>query len=136
MTGADRVLVDGLALRAYIVEVDSDADFREGCIVYSYSEAAALEYGALVNAWEVDWCDATHAPQHDERAARHIATSVEHDSEYLRSVGWRLEGEHSCESCGYHANGVEKFAVCRECALCKECGCEEGCKQSQGWSCG
>lgn len=51
---------------------------------------------------------------------------VERRPEALRDMGWREEGERSCESCGLYPLGEDRFAVCSDCYQCRECGCECG----------
>lgn len=54
------------------------------------------------------------------------------DTEELRAFGFQEEGEHSCDSCGLFAMGLERFQVCDKCYLCRTCKSEmddpcEGC---------
>lgn len=137
-----RVLVDGLALRAYVVSPSSEDEQDHAVLVFAQSEEMAIELGAYELNGEPECCDVRHAPEHDARAARYLAGCVEHDGEYMRNAGWHLEGEQSCGSCGLYAYGMEKYGVCRMSNQCKECGCDEyedagepPCTHEDGFSC-
>ena len=45
------------------------------------------------------------------------------NSEALRLMGWREEGESECESCGLAAMGIKEYELCDDCYCCKMC-CE------------
>lgn len=48
---------------------------------------------------------------------------VERRYAVLRRLGWRCEGDSSCETCGlYEMDGTAP--VCGECHQCQECGCD------------
>lgn len=135
-------MVDGLAVRAYLV--NAGADWPEGgnCIVYSDSEEHACEMAEYHLDGDVECFVAEHAPEHDARASLHFASTIEEDPEYLRDAGWRFEGEWNCGGCGLSAFGMEKYGVCRLTSQCKECGCDDAdskepeCDHADGFSCG
>ncbi len=123
--GIDRVLVDGVAALAYVVSPASEDEYDHAVLVFAQSEEMACELGASALDGEPENCKARRSPEHDARAAKYLAGTVEDDPEYLREIGWHLEGEMSCGSCGLYPMGLEKYAVCRVTSQCKECGCDD-----------
>jgi hypothetical protein len=65
--------------------------------------------------------------------ADHFASAegVEKLPEVLRAVGWAMEDDEACDSCGLHSMHDERFEICIECRNCVECGCE-GCGEEEG----
>lgn len=59
-------------------------------------------------------------------------THEEVRGEVLRKLGWRVEGEQSCDGCGLHAMGLKEMKMCEECGHCSECGCTQGCENADG----
>lgn len=55
---------------------------------------------------------------------------TEDDPEVLRQMGWRIEGERTCDTCGLAPMDLERYRVCSECHQCLECGHEEECPES------
>jgi hypothetical protein len=113
---------------------------EQAVLVFAQSEATAIELGAWELDGEPECCEARPAPEHDARAALYLAGRVEHDPEFMRSIGWHLEGESSCGCCGLYAYGMEKYGVCRMSNNCKDCGCESDdeptpCAHEEGFSC-
>lgn len=54
------------------------------------------------------------------------ASYVEYRQKVLRSAGFAIEGDESCEVCGlFTFDGA--FPVCGECGCCGECGHDEEC---------
>lgn len=43
--------------------------------------------------------------------------------EVLRRLGWAIEDERRCDTCGLAPMGVDEYVVCFECGQCLECGC-------------
>ena len=125
------ILSVGIAVHAYITR-DSN-----GCghIVYAGSPEIACELSADDFGGDAECMTAERAPEHDVRALSYVVACIERDQEYLRNAGWGNEDEERCGSCGFAANGLEKYGVCRECHQCKECGCDEECEQTEGFSC-
>lgn len=121
-------------LRAFVVRNGLDYE-TTAALVYAESgrQAKALgwKHGDL-EAEEFIELRVRRAPAADRYASE---VGVERDRKILRLAGWRMEDEYTCGSCGLGAMGQDEFAVCLECYQCKECGCEDGCKQSQSWSC-
>lgn len=111
-----------------------DFDFSPGCIVYAYTRHQALELGAADMNGDVETLQVERAMDFEHRVPLQTEPGVEHDDEYMRSLGWRREDEYICDSCSLAANGIEKYAVCRACNQCRECRCEEDCDQSEGFS--
>jgi hypothetical protein len=128
----DKVLVNGLAVRAYVVSPCSEEERDSAVLVYAQCERTAVEIGAPELDGEPEGCEARHAPEHDARAAIYLAGQVEHDAEYMRDAGWHMQGEYSCGSCGLAAFGMEKYAVCRGCNLCKPCIGEDADEDEDG----
>lgn len=109
---------------------------EQGCqLVYAYNGNQARAIAA--NELDSEYLDtkAERKPEHDARIGDRKVPFMENDARYLRSHGWQHEDEYTCGSCGLAAMGLEEYAVCRTCTLCRECGCEEGCDQSDGFSC-
>ena len=54
----------------------------------------------------------------------------EHNARVHRRMGWRIECERTCDTCGLAAMDLPEYRVCGECGQCPECGhsddCEEG----------
>jgi hypothetical protein len=117
----DKVLVNGLALRAYVVSPYSEEERDSAVLVYAQCERTACEIGAPELDGEPEGCEARHAPEHDERAKLYLAGRIERDPEYMRDAGWHMQGEYTCGSCGNAAFGMEQYGVCRGCNECKEC---------------
>lgn len=53
---------------------------------------------------------------------------IECRPEVLRQLGWRVEGESTCDTCGLAAMDDERFRVCEECNQCLECGHDQDCE--------
>lgn len=117
----DKVLINGLALRAYVVSPCTEDEREHAVLVYAQCERTAVEIGAPELDGDVEGCEARPTPEHDHRAAHYLAGCIERDAEYMRDAGWHMESELSCGSCGSAAFGMEKYAVCHGCYLCKEC---------------
>ncbi len=117
----DKVLVNGLALRAYVVSPCSEDEQTRAVLVFAQCERTACEIGAPELDGEPEGCEARHAPEHDHRAKLYLAGRVEHDAEFMRDAGWHMDGEWGCGSCGLHAFGMEQYGVCRGCSECKAC---------------
>lgn len=111
-----------------------DYEFSPGVIVYAYTLNHARELGARDMSADFESLQVERAVDFEHRVALQSEPGVEDDDEYMRSLGWRLENEYTCDSCGLAANGIEKYAVCRACNQCRECRCEEDCDQSEGFS--
>lgn len=110
---------------------------REGGCQLVYAYTAGHARSLAMNMLDAEYLDtqAERMPEHDTRAQAHGKPGLEDEASFLRERGWRYEDEEHCGSCGLAAFGMEAFAVCKTCMLCKECGCEEGCDQSDGFSC-
>lgn len=117
---------------------DRADDDREGFnawneAVWAWSEAEALQWAADNYAGEcpsgqdsgikIVSAVQQNAVLKPEQAGIH----QERRMEALRQVGWKEEGERSCDQCGMYALGHPEFRVCDECGLCPECrdDCEE-----------
>ena len=65
-----------------------------------------------------------------EGATPPAAPGVEDDARVHRRMGWRIEGERSCDTCGLAPMDLPQYRVCDECGQCPECwhaeDCEEG----------
>jgi hypothetical protein len=138
----DKVLVNGLALWAYIVHCPSEAEPETNSVlVYAQSEVMACEIGCVELGGDAEACEAHRRPENDMRAQSFLAGRVERDPEYLRTAGWRMEGEWACGCCGLAAFGMKKYAVCRMTSQCKDCGCDDAdnteppCDHEDGFSC-
>lgn len=55
---------------------------------------------------------------------------VLYDAATLRAMGWRLEGDIRCSSCGM-AEWDGQFPVCFDCIQCNECGCNNECEENK-----
>lgn len=42
----------------------------------------------------------------------------------LRRLGWHVESERSCDTCGLYPMDMDEYAVCPDCNQCTECGCD------------
>ena len=135
-----RVLVDGLALYAYVVSPATGDEEERGALVYAQCERTACELGAFDMDGDADSCEARRAPEHDARALLFLAGRAEDDPEYLRDAGWHYEGEWRCGCCGLAAFGIEAYGVCRQSSQCKVCKCDDDpelgpCDHEDGFSC-
>jgi hypothetical protein len=138
------VLIHGLAVRAYIVHDSHEAsEDTHSILVYAASEENACIIASDELSGEPESLTARHYPEADDRCENRLVGCIENDAEYLRDIGWRYEGEWCCSSCGLHAFGLEKYAVCRACSQCRACGCDapepgdQTCADlKEGWSCG
>ena len=53
------------------------------------------------------------------------------DPKTLRQMGWSMEGERQCDSCGLAAMDMAEFAVCDSCGSCPECGFDDECEEHE-----
>lgn len=71
----------------------------------------------------------TRKPEHDHRA-KGSDPYVPCDAETLRPMGWQMEDDKQCASCGL-AEWDGQFPVCPECIQCNECGCDDDCGEKE-----
>ena len=53
------------------------------------------------------------------------APCAETNDRRARVLGWREEGESTCEACDLAPNGIKEFELCDTCGCCRECAAEE-----------
>lgn len=116
-------LIDGLATYAYVVHCGEPEE--ASVLVYASSEAMAREIGCRNLSGNPVECEAERDEKHDARAAMFLVGRIEDDAEYLRTAGWRMEGESYCCCCSLAAFGMEKYGICCISNNCKECGCDD-----------
>ena len=54
---------------------------------------------------------------------------IEDNPEVQRELGWRIENEAACSTCGLASMDLPQYRVCDECDQCLACGHDEGCEE-------
>jgi len=108
-----------------------DHEFVEACFARNAKEAKSIMWkcGNLSEECDGDYMgtriirkpeyDRLHDPKKD-------APYIVADQQTLREMGWRMECDDICDSCGLSAFEGE-YPVCEECGQCNECGCTQTC---------
>lgn len=93
------------------------------CAVWADSPLDAAVMAQVEFAKEIGGVHAMYVnSSHDLPGDRPPKPGVENDFAVLRKVGWRMEGDASCDTCGlYELDG--EFPVCEGCGQCADCGC-------------
>lgn len=102
-------------------------DWGDAVFANSYKEARKLAWncGRQVQ----DMCDGDYMQMKLLRQKEFDSLAVGDESyvctdqEALRKMGWRMEGDSFCDSCGL-AEYDELHPVCQGCMQCDECGCD------------
>ncbi len=102
----------------------------DACFANDAKQAKKLMWkrGRLSEECEGDWLDArvVRAPEHD-KLLDHEADMpyVVRSPNILRNMGWKMEDEYICDSCGLAPMGIEKFEVCNDCGMCADCAADD-----------
>lgn len=119
-------------MKLYTV-TDWDGDW-DGDWCFSWFEAVWADSKESAIEWAVENYGGR---ANDDQVRNHVRVSNESDVEnyrptgplpnregrlvVLRQVGWKMEGEWSCEKCELHAMGMKEHYVCRDCCRCPSC---------------
>lgn len=115
------------------VYVGGDSDTLCGaCVANSVKEAKAL----LWNDSDVcDACDGDYYALRVRRARQYdiiarawsLEPGVVRNSAALRAMGFSIDGDPACVSCGLYTMDGE-FSLCPDCEQCEECGHADDCQ--------
>ena len=97
------------------------------CVARSIKEAKALLWGRLrcMRCLRRGLLQPARPPDRD-LDAKALPVGVVRDSAMLRAMGFWVEGDPACISCGLYTMGDE-FPLCPDCEQCEECGHAEDC---------
>jgi len=103
-----------------------DHEFTEACFANSRNEAKTVMWtkGELSEACGGEWMDARiiRQPQHDRLVDWNKDDAyIIRDKPTLRKMGWRIEGDQVCDTCGL-AEFDGEYPVCEDSGQCSECG--------------
>lgn len=103
-------------------------DFVSACFANTAAEAKKLMWDKADLSIECDndWHDARiiRKPEFDGLLdSGKTEPYIIRDDKTLRFMGWHIEGDRQCDSCGLFSFD-DAFPVC-ECGQCIECGCED-----------
>lgn len=109
--------------------------YVDACFANSSKEAKSFMWKHSYRL--ADECDGDYMDLRAERQKAHdnlfdksqSSPYIVRDNETLRKMGWSMEGERQCDSCGLAAMGMDEFHVCDDCGQCPECGCDEECEE-------
>lgn len=117
-------------LRCFIgvVPTDDNFSFHSICfannskeakkIMWKYSELQDVADGNYLAARAKRCSEYDHLLD-DSKCSAYIVR----DNKTLRKVGWMVDGDESCITCGlYEMDG--DFKICDKCGNCEECGCD------------
>jgi len=111
----------------------AEFDFVIACFAPNGKEAKQLmwKHGELAEECEGEWISARviRKPEHDHLLGNDGRTDahVIQDDETYREMGWMIDGDSRCDSCGL-ADYDGKWPVCSDCQQCEECGHDENCE--------
>ena len=110
-----------------------DFDFVAACFAANGKEAKRIlwKYGDLQDECCGEYMNARviRAPEHDhlfEKIGRTDAYIIRDDF-IFREMGWMLEGDARCSSCGL-AEYDGWWPLCEHCEQCTECGHDDDCE--------
>lgn len=69
-------------------------------------------------------------PEHDHQAAKSTTGRLVTDEAMLRDMGWALEDDNFCATCGL-CEWDGRWPVCPECCQCPDCGHDDDCPESE-----
>ena len=104
-----------------------NADERIWAAIWAESEEEAIRYFNqhcdINRTWKDKDEEGTHCKMIPDLGCHpeHPGTHEEQRPRVLRKLGWKQDGEHSCNTCGLFAFGMEEYRVCDECSQCPEC---------------
>jgi len=103
--------------------------YVEACFANNQKEAKKLmwKWGRLNDECDGEWIAANieRKPEFEKLLDESKTEAyMVRDPKVLRRMGWQIEGELSCDSCGLSPMDLDEYAVCEECCQCTECGCE------------
>lgn len=86
-------------------------------LMWKYSELSEACDGEYTEERVNRYKDYDHHLE-SEKTEAYVVTNTE----ILRQMNWRVDGDSSCSTCGlYEMDG--EFPVCEECEQCPDCGC-------------
>lgn len=105
--------------------VDGCGSYSEECwwiAVWAENEEQALKF-AKEHYTESDEVESVSI-QHVMECKEYVPDSWPKEEcrcKVLREMGWRSEGETSCDHCGLYALDYKHWSVCDDCCRCPEC---------------
>jgi len=109
--------------------------YVDACFANSSKEAKAFMWKnshTLHDECDGDYMDlrVKRQPQADHLLdSSKEAPYIIRDYKTLRQMGWSIDGERQCDSCGLAAMDMDEFYVCDSCGQCPECGYDEECEE-------
>lgn len=106
----------------------NDYEFVEACFANTALEAKLLMWtqGRLKEECDDDYNGARiiRKPYYDcLRDTKKEAPYIVCDQSTLREMGWGMDGDNRCDSCGLSEFEGE-YPVCEDCCQCSDCGCD------------
>lgn len=105
----------------------------EACFANSHKEAKGFMWknsGRLSDECDGDYMD-LRVWRHKEHDGLFDQSKTEPylvaDDKTLRLMGWEMEGDRRCDSCGLASMDIEEFEVCDTCMQCAVCGFSGDC---------
>ena len=126
-------------MKCYFAGSSSPMDYPyvDACFARSHKEAKGFMWKHSYRL--PDECDGDYMDLRVSRQKEHDRfidpTKTEpymvRDDKTLRRMGWSMEGDRQCDSCGLAAMGIDEFDVCDSCGQCKECGFSDECEEHE-----
>ena len=116
------------SLKCYVAGSNSDSEYTHCAVCFAYTAKTAKMLMWRDSQWLAERCEGDLLDAFVVREKRHDSLAegdtpyVVNDHEQLREMGWRMEDDSYCDSCGLY--GMEVVNVCGDCNQCDECGCE------------